>query len=561
MPSILRSNIALALIPLTLVLAISCSQRDRNVSRLSTLQNFAEGQPATQSSTAYGGSAARAVDGKTNGAFGAGSVTHTGSNRTAWWEVDLGQTISIATIAIWGRTDCCTDRLSNFYVLVSRDPFTSTSLSETLQQPGVRSFQIAGQAHTPSEEITIGATGRYVRVQLAGTNYLALAEVQVFGQLEAAPDMSFCGACGSTASGSCAPLEKGATPTGADCAGWLCDGTTDACPAACSSDDSCSSGYTCKKGSCTAQSQGLPCTGAADCQSGFCVQGVCCNSACTGDCSACSVALGAAEDGVCANVAGAGNCGAYLCNGSRASCPTDCASDDACTNAAVCTDGRCACRYGYCAKTGECLSPGECCTDSDCIYAPDWCHTVAGATCNAGVCSFPVKQCPSGAACTDAVRGTCDQAPITLTVTPSAASYDDSPYIFEDGTVHFTATLTNVSAAPIAVSNFNPGNISITSLTRNGAPLAPRTSPTESLYDYRVIAAQAVTIGPSASTSFPIPSVAALAITRGNVQTQLQYDNAGPGTYLVTFTYQYSGSNAQAYKGIVTAAPVAFIVQ
>jgi hypothetical protein len=27
-----------------------------------------------------------------------------------------------------------------------------------------------------------GSTGRYVRVQLSGTNYLSLAEVQVFGQ-------------------------------------------------------------------------------------------------------------------------------------------------------------------------------------------------------------------------------------------------------------------------------------------------------------------------------------------------------------------------------------------
>jgi hypothetical protein len=30
--------------------------------------------------------------------------------------------------------------------------------------------------------IAAGAQGRYVRVQLAGANYLSLAEVQVFGQ-------------------------------------------------------------------------------------------------------------------------------------------------------------------------------------------------------------------------------------------------------------------------------------------------------------------------------------------------------------------------------------------
>jgi hypothetical protein len=34
----------------------------------------------------------------------------------------------------------------------------------------------------PSTTIPVGAQGRYVRVQLFETNYLSLAEVQVFGQ-------------------------------------------------------------------------------------------------------------------------------------------------------------------------------------------------------------------------------------------------------------------------------------------------------------------------------------------------------------------------------------------
>ena len=37
-------------------------------------------------------------------------------------------------------------------------------------------------APSPSTTIPVGAQGRYVRVQLTGTNYLSLAEVQIYGQ-------------------------------------------------------------------------------------------------------------------------------------------------------------------------------------------------------------------------------------------------------------------------------------------------------------------------------------------------------------------------------------------
>src|SRR5207253_2152831 len=43
-----------------------------------------------------------------------------------------------------------------------------------VEQPSVR-------LSNPSTTITLNAQGRYVRVQLSGTNYLSLAEVQVFG--------------------------------------------------------------------------------------------------------------------------------------------------------------------------------------------------------------------------------------------------------------------------------------------------------------------------------------------------------------------------------------------
>jgi len=137
---------------------------------------------ATQSSTYASAPASRAVDGNTNGNFFNNSVTHTDYTYQAWWQVDLGGVYAINNINLWNRTDCCPERLSNFYVLVSSDPFTSTDLNATLGQPGVSSYYVAESAGSPSM-IAILRFGRYVRVQLAGTNPLSLAEVEVMGQV------------------------------------------------------------------------------------------------------------------------------------------------------------------------------------------------------------------------------------------------------------------------------------------------------------------------------------------------------------------------------------------
>jgi hypothetical protein len=54
---------------------------------------------------------------------GRNSLSHTQNDAEAWWEVDLGQLYEIDEIEIWNRTDCCSERLSNFYVLVSENAF------------------------------------------------------------------------------------------------------------------------------------------------------------------------------------------------------------------------------------------------------------------------------------------------------------------------------------------------------------------------------------------------------------------------------------------------------
>jgi putative heme-binding domain-containing protein len=68
--------------------------------------NVARRGKATQSSTAYGGVAARAIDGNKSGRYGDGGQTHTEEDTpNPWWEVDLGKEYPIESIVIYNRTD------------------------------------------------------------------------------------------------------------------------------------------------------------------------------------------------------------------------------------------------------------------------------------------------------------------------------------------------------------------------------------------------------------------------------------------------------------------------
>lgn len=67
---------------------------------------------------------------------------------------------------------------SDFYVFVSDVPFSSYDLNTTVNQAGVFNYRQTTFAGPAS--INVNRTGRYVRVQLAGTGSLALAEVQVW---------------------------------------------------------------------------------------------------------------------------------------------------------------------------------------------------------------------------------------------------------------------------------------------------------------------------------------------------------------------------------------------
>jgi len=148
---------------------------------------------------------------------------------------------------------------------------------------------------------------------------------------------------------------------------------------------------------------GTACTGGTQCMSGFCVDGVCCNTVCSGVCTACSAAAkGQGTDGVCGNVASgfpdnnqcavmhASTCGTTgVCNGAGAcvlySAGTACASP-------TCTGGV-QTGASTCDGTGDCV-PGTMSSCSPFICGATSCKTscattadcAAGFTCSGGSC-------------------------------------------------------------------------------------------------------------------------------------------------------------------------------
>jgi hypothetical protein len=154
---------------------------------------------------------------------------------------------------------------------------------------------------------------------------------------------------------------------------------------------------------------GVACVAGSGCLSGNCVDGVCCNTTCTGFCQACSTTKGAAANGTCGNVAsgqdvdgecptatcktgtcdGNGACGNSALNtncGSNMSCSGSTQTNqDKCDGAGSCTDnGTTACTPYVCGATA-CKS--SCTLDTDCLGT----HY-----CSANVCVIKLTQ---GTAC------------------------------------------------------------------------------------------------------------------------------------------------------------------
>ncbi|MCB0993252.1 MAG: discoidin domain-containing protein, partial [Acidimicrobiales bacterium] len=150
--------------------------------------NIATSGRATQSTTATAWDtgngppiASRAIDGNTDGDYWHESVSHTAINTgNKWWQVDLGTVVSVGSIEIWNRTDCCTTRLSGAKLFVSPDPITTKTVAGARGQAGVIEIPVTPDLSGPHHEFSVaGAAGRYVLIVLDTDEHLSLAEVQV----------------------------------------------------------------------------------------------------------------------------------------------------------------------------------------------------------------------------------------------------------------------------------------------------------------------------------------------------------------------------------------------
>ncbi|HXT99792.1 MAG TPA: hypothetical protein VN903_02295, partial [Polyangia bacterium] len=250
-----------------------------------------------------------------------------------------------------------------------------------------------------------------------------------------------------------------------DCHPFRC--ASGACTTICTTSADCDTGIACMNGTCGLKQDGQPCAQASECQHNFCVDGICCESECSGACRSCGVAsmLGKCTPtaagspdprGMCATTLQStcmtngkcdGNfgcqkwpigtlcadescnnnvykapstcnafgqcvapdllpCSPYICNGSR--CFNACSKDDQCLTPNLC-------RMNLCGKGGlgaTCSTPDECesgncaqgvCCDSPCDGACKSC--VAGML---GVCSnVPTGQNEPNGKCMVTDASTC----------------------------------------------------------------------------------------------------------------------------------------------------------
>jgi YD repeat-containing protein len=158
----------------------------------------------------------------------------------------------------------------------------------------------------------------------------------------------------------------------------------------------------------------LACTSNSQCATGFCTNGVCCDTACNGGCGACNLSgkvgtCSAMSSGtVCRAMAGLCDV-AETCNGTATTCPTDhlaaattvCRpAAGACDIAENCSGTSSACPADAKKSSGTtCTDDGNACTKDQCDGTNVTCqHPAAseGTTCNDGNSATAIDACRSG---------------------------------------------------------------------------------------------------------------------------------------------------------------------
>ncbi len=226
------------------------------------------------------------------------------------------------------------------------------------------------------------------------------------------------------------------------CDPFLC-GTGGTCKSSCAANTDCTMGNLCLNTSCGKKPIGGTCTLTTDCMSGFCAQGICCATACTGTCQSCAVP---GKEGTCSPVPAGQDPLAQCTDQGAASCMTD----GACNGAGACelyvAGTTCAaqtCSTGTYTQARTCNGTGTCQVGTTSLCGTYNCDTnntcrttctmasdcATGYVCNSGVCSKKLNaavctagtecqsgQCQQGVCCASSCTGTCRSCALPGTV-------------------------------------------------------------------------------------------------------------------------------------------------
>jgi len=245
-----------------------------------------------------------------------------------------------------------------------------------------------------------------------------------------------------------------------DCSPFLC--TSGVCEDICQDDSQCAPGYHCvlqtkngvTSGLCGKRKNGQPCLDADECESGQCVDGVCCESSCTGPCRSCSLP---SAPGQCLNVAsnvpdphktcvdqgnhtcltnglcdGQGSCQNYAagtlckpesCVDGLYTAPFTCDASGQCVfsgsrdcNPYVCNGSTC---FDICTNNDQCMT-GKYCANSSCGLKPAGANCSVGTDCQTGFCA-------QGVCCDRACTDACVACNLATTAGTCTAVPDNSP--------------------------------------------------------------------------------------------------------------------------------------
>lgn len=219
------------------------------------------------------------------------------------------------------------------------------------------------------------------------------------------PDGTTCdkGVCDGATIKNSKACKAGKCETGSNtvCSPFACNADNVQCFTECQADNQCAPGQQCKNGSCGKKNLGAKCDTAAQCESGFCADGVCCNTSCDGSCVSCNQL---SKMGECTPVAKDQLDPHKVCKDNGASA---CGTSGACDG-----NGGCAkygpttvCRPGRCEGANQ-IRPSNCDGKGSCVAANQVAclpYACSGIACN-NSCTTDA-QCSGGNVCKNNVCG------------------------------------------------------------------------------------------------------------------------------------------------------------